>query len=66
MFQFLSSQFFFRVRNWALKFGVDLWEFGRQFTKISDIKNVSIASSPFLFLVQSVFHFPAFSFWISC
>jgi hypothetical protein len=30
-----------RVRNWALKFGVDLWEFGRQFTKMNDIKNVS-------------------------
>uniref|UniRef100_A0A336LYX8 CSON005615 protein n=1 Tax=Culicoides sonorensis TaxID=179676 RepID=A0A336LYX8_CULSO len=26
------------VRNWALKFGVDLWEFGRQFTKMNDIK----------------------------
>lgn len=31
-----------RVRNWALKFGVDLWEFGRQFTKMNDIKNVSV------------------------
>ncbi|KAI8042133.1 hypothetical protein M5D96_003435, partial [Drosophila gunungcola] len=30
-----------RVRNWALKFGVDLWEFGRQFTKMNEIKNVS-------------------------
>ena len=30
-----------RVRNWALKFGVDLWEFSRQFTKANDIKNVS-------------------------
>ncbi|BFF94220.1 voltage-dependent calcium channel subunit alpha-2/delta-4 [Drosophila madeirensis] len=27
------------VRNWALKFGVDLWEFGRQFTKMNEIKN---------------------------
>ncbi|XP_055847304.1 voltage-dependent calcium channel subunit alpha-2/delta-3 isoform X2 [Episyrphus balteatus] len=27
------------VRNWALKFGVDLWEFGRQFTKMNDIKS---------------------------
>ncbi|XP_055382086.1 voltage-dependent calcium channel subunit alpha-2/delta-3 isoform X2 [Condylostylus longicornis] len=26
------------VHNWALKFGVDLWEFGRQFTKMNDIK----------------------------
>jgi hypothetical protein len=36
-----SSLLVCRVRNWALKFGVDLWEFGRQFTKMSDIKNVS-------------------------
>ncbi|KAJ4445011.1 hypothetical protein ANN_06810, partial [Periplaneta americana] len=27
-----------RVKNWALKFGVDLWEFGRQFTKMSEIQ----------------------------
>ncbi|XP_046806243.1 voltage-dependent calcium channel subunit alpha-2/delta-4 isoform X1 [Lucilia cuprina] len=27
------------VRNWALKFGVDLWEFGRQFTKMNEIKS---------------------------
>ncbi|XP_037043821.1 voltage-dependent calcium channel subunit alpha-2/delta-4 isoform X2 [Bradysia coprophila] len=27
------------VRNWALKFGVDLWAFGKQFTKLNDIKN---------------------------
>lgn len=44
-FNFLLFFFLFffscRVRNWALKFGVDLWEFGRQFTKMSDIKNVS-------------------------
>lgn len=37
----------FRVRNWALKLGVDLWEFGRQHTKISDIKNVSIIGKTF-------------------
>lgn len=30
-----------RVRNWALKFGVDLWEFGRQVTMVNEIKNVS-------------------------
>jgi hypothetical protein len=30
-----------RVKNWALKFGVDLWEFGRQFTKMSEIQKVS-------------------------
>lgn len=34
-----------RVKNWALKFGVDLWEFGRQFTKLSEIKSVSISIS---------------------
>ncbi|KAG5675047.1 hypothetical protein PVAND_004986 [Polypedilum vanderplanki] len=27
------------VRNWALKLGVDLWEFGKSFTRISDIKS---------------------------
>ncbi|XP_038109215.1 voltage-dependent calcium channel subunit alpha-2/delta-3 isoform X3 [Culex quinquefasciatus] len=27
------------VRNWAIRFGVDLWEFGRQFTKVNDIRN---------------------------
>ncbi|XP_066588123.1 voltage-dependent calcium channel subunit alpha-2/delta-3 isoform X2 [Prorops nasuta] len=26
------------VKNWALKFGVDLWEFGRQVTKMSEIQ----------------------------
>ncbi|XP_014216033.1 voltage-dependent calcium channel subunit alpha-2/delta-3 isoform X2 [Copidosoma floridanum] len=26
------------VRNWALKFGIDLWEFGRQITKMSEIR----------------------------
>lgn len=31
-----------RVKNWALKFGVDLWEFGRHFTKMNQIQNVSI------------------------
>lgn len=36
---FIST--FYRVRNWALKFGVDLWEFGRQFTKMNEIKSVS-------------------------
>ncbi|RVE51074.1 hypothetical protein evm_004217 [Chilo suppressalis] len=29
----------FRVKNWALKFGVDLWEFGRHFTKMNQIQN---------------------------
>lgn len=29
------------MKNWALKFGVDLWEFGRQFTKMSEIQRVS-------------------------
>ncbi|XP_031622990.1 voltage-dependent calcium channel subunit alpha-2/delta-4 [Contarinia nasturtii] len=29
----------YQVRNWALKFGVDLWEFGRQFTKMNEIRN---------------------------
>uniref|UniRef100_A0A182P3C5 Uncharacterized protein n=1 Tax=Anopheles epiroticus TaxID=199890 RepID=A0A182P3C5_9DIPT len=32
------------VRNWAIRFGVDLWEFGRQFTKVADIRSVSICS----------------------
>ncbi|XP_066903805.1 voltage-dependent calcium channel subunit alpha-2/delta-4 isoform X1 [Halyomorpha halys] len=26
------------VKNWALKFGVDLWEYGRHFTKMSEIQ----------------------------
>ncbi|XP_015113118.1 voltage-dependent calcium channel subunit alpha-2/delta-3 isoform X1 [Diachasma alloeum] len=26
------------VRNWALKFGVDLWEFGKQATKLAEIQ----------------------------
>lgn len=39
---FSDFLFIFRVRNWALKFGVDLWEFGRQFTKMNEIRNVSI------------------------
>ncbi|XP_033343040.1 voltage-dependent calcium channel subunit stolid isoform X2 [Megalopta genalis] len=26
------------VKNWALKFGVDLWEFGKQVTKMSEIQ----------------------------
>lgn len=41
LFLFSFPFFFHRVRNWALKFGVDLWEFGRQFTKMNDIKTVS-------------------------
>lgn len=41
IFFFLSSSTC-RVRNWALKFGVDLWEFGRQFTKMNEIRNVSV------------------------
>lgn len=31
---------FCRVKNWALKFGVDLWEFGKQVTKMSEIQRV--------------------------
>lgn len=31
----------YRVRNWALKFGVDLWEFGRQATKLGEIQRAS-------------------------
>ncbi|XP_075214887.1 voltage-dependent calcium channel subunit stolid [Lycorma delicatula] len=27
-----------RVKNWALKFGQELWEFGRQFTKMNEIQ----------------------------
>ncbi|KAF0765018.1 voltage-dependent calcium channel subunit alpha-2/delta-3 isoform X3 [Aphis craccivora] len=30
--------FCFRVKNWALKFGVDLWEFGRQITNMNEIQ----------------------------
>lgn len=41
VFFFLSLSTY-RVRNWALKFGVDLWEFGRQFTKMNEIRNVSV------------------------
>ncbi|XP_078047218.1 voltage-dependent calcium channel subunit stolid isoform X3 [Augochlora pura] len=26
------------VKNWALKFGIDLWEFGKQVTKMSEIQ----------------------------
>lgn len=47
---FLFSFLFHRVRNWALKFGVDLWEFGRQFTKMNDIKTVS---KSYLFVLLS-------------
>ncbi|KAF7397613.1 hypothetical protein HZH68_008835 [Vespula germanica] len=27
-----------KVKNWALKFGVDLWEFGKQVTKMTEIQ----------------------------
>ncbi|TGZ32239.1 Voltage-dependent calcium channel subunit alpha-2/delta-3 [Temnothorax longispinosus] len=30
------------VKNWALKFGVDLWEFGKQVTKMSEIQRQTI------------------------
>lgn len=53
--KFFSLFFHCRVRNWALKLGVDLWEFGRQFTKISDIKNVSIIAAYRVY----IFHFPS-------
>lgn len=46
--------FICRVRNWALKFGVDLWEFGRQTTKMNEIKNVRISS---LILVYNMVSF---------
>lgn len=45
--------FICRVRNWALKFGVDLWEFGRQTTKMNEIKNVRISSLILLFNMVS-------------
>lgn len=32
---------FSSVKNWALKFGVDLWEFGRQYTKMNEIQRVT-------------------------
>lgn len=35
----------FRVKNWALKFGVDLWEFGRQITNMNEIQKVSFLNS---------------------
>lgn len=35
-----SFLFPYRVKNWALKFGVDLWEFGRQVTKMNEIQRV--------------------------
>lgn len=48
IFSFTFFSYFFafsrRVRNWALKFGVSLWQFGRQFTKMNEIKNVSLGS----------------------
>lgn len=39
-----------RVRNWALKFGVDVWEFGRQFTNMINIKNVSIWNKVYIYV----------------
>lgn len=33
-------KYIFRVKNWAMRFGVDLWEFGKQVTKITEIKRV--------------------------
>ncbi|KAF4522688.1 hypothetical protein B566_EDAN012705 [Ephemera danica] len=29
-----------RVKNWALKFGVDLWEFGRSFTNAQELQRL--------------------------
>ncbi|GAB0098864.1 hypothetical protein DMENIID0001_146680 [Sergentomyia squamirostris] len=37
-FMILNNFKYVWVRNWALKFGVDLWEFGRQFTKMDIIR----------------------------
>lgn len=31
-----------RVKNWALKFGIDLWAFGKEFTKMNEIQRVCI------------------------
>ncbi|XP_043272509.1 voltage-dependent calcium channel subunit alpha-2/delta-3 isoform X2 [Venturia canescens] len=48
------------VRNWAIKFGVDLWEFGRQATKMSDIQRryhhyeASVAKKDGLMLVREM------------
>lgn len=30
----------FRVKNWALKFGVDLWAYGRQLTRMNELQRV--------------------------
>lgn len=32
---------FFRVKNWALQFGVDLWEYGKQMTRMNELQRVS-------------------------
>ncbi|XP_047984485.1 voltage-dependent calcium channel subunit alpha-2/delta-3 isoform X3 [Leguminivora glycinivorella] len=48
------------VKNWALKFGVDLWEFGRHFTKMNQIQNkyheynVEVARKDGLLLVREL------------
>ncbi|XP_011505045.1 PREDICTED: voltage-dependent calcium channel subunit alpha-2/delta-4 [Ceratosolen solmsi marchali] len=34
-----------QVRNWALRFGVDLWEFGRLITKMNDIQKKYLSSN---------------------
>lgn len=44
--------FLIRVRNWALKFGVDLWEFGRQATKLGEIQRVNILLLNILFPIN--------------
>lgn len=35
----------FRVKNWALMFGVDLWEYGRQLTRMNELQRVSSMKS---------------------
>ncbi|XP_054277448.1 voltage-dependent calcium channel subunit alpha-2/delta-3-like isoform X1 [Macrosteles quadrilineatus] len=48
------------VKNWALKFGVDLWEFGRQFTKMNEIqrkyhdKEAEVARKDGLILIREL------------
>nr|XP_031849146.1 voltage-dependent calcium channel subunit alpha-2/delta-3 isoform X2 [Nomia melanderi] len=48
------------VKNWALKFGVDLWEFGKQVTKMSEIQrkyhemNAEIVKKDGLVLVREM------------
>lgn len=32
----------FRVKNWALKFGVDLWAYGRQLTRMNELQRVRV------------------------